>query len=205
VRDPSMLDPYHPIVQTILRYTAPDSDQRNDLQIEAFSFSPRGGALNAFAVAAVLEQAYGTGTLTLASADPHAAPIVQQQFCEDPRDVRRLTTCFRDAMKFVETGPLTELVEDVVFPSPERELTDEAIGNLLRKLSASGFHPCATVPMGPDGAVDQYGRLHGAEGLVVADASIMPTVPRANTNLSSIMIGEMVGEWVRTRSSIYGL
>ena len=205
VRDPSMLDPDQPIVQTILRYTAPDSDQRNDLQIEAFSFSPRGGALNAFAVAAVLEQAYGTGTLTLASADPHAAPIVQQQFCEDPRDVRRLTTCFRDAMKFVETGPLAELVEDVVFPSPERELTDEAIGNLLRKLSASGFHPCATVPMGPDGAVDQYGRLHGAEGLVVADASIMPTVPRANTNLSSIMIGEMVGEWVRTRSSIYGL
>jgi choline dehydrogenase len=205
VRDPSMLDPDHPIVQTILRYTAPDSDQRNDLQIEAFSFSPRGGALNAFAVAAVLEQAYGTGTLKLASADPHAAPIVQQQFCEDPRDVRRLTTCFRDAMKFVETGPLAELVEDVVFPSPERELTDEAIGNLLRKLSASGFHPCATVPMGPDGAVDQYGRLHGAEGLVVADASIMPTVPRANTNLTSIMIGEMVGEWVRTRSSIYGL
>ena len=205
VRDPSMLDPDQPIVQTILRYTAPDSDQRNDVQIEAFSFSPRGGALNAFAVAAVLEQAYGTGTLTLASADPRAAPIVQQQFCEDSRDLRRLTACFRDAMKFVETGPLAELVEDVVFPSPERELTDEAIGTLLLKLSASGFHPCATVPMGPDGAVDQYGRLHGAEGLVVADASIMPTVPRANTNLSSIMIGEMVGEWVRTRSSLYGL
>ena len=205
VRDPSMLDPDQPIVQTILRYTAPDSDQRNDLQIEAFSFSPRGGALNAFAVAAVLEQAYGTGTLTLASADPHAAPIVEQKFCEDERDVRRLTSCFRDAMKFVETGPLAELVDEVVFPSPERELTDEAIGTLLRKLSASGFHPCATVPMGSDGAVDQYGRLHGAEGLVVADASIMPTVPRANTNLTSIMIGEMVGEWVRTRSSIYGL
>jgi choline dehydrogenase len=206
VKDPSLLDPDQPIVQTILRYTAPDSDQRNDLQIEAFSFSPRGGNLNAFAVAAVLEQAYGTGTLRLASADPHAAPIVEQKFLEDERDLRRLTGCFRDAMRFMETGPLAALVEDVVFPSPERELTDDAVRTLLKKLSASGFHPCATGPMGPDGAVDQYGRLHGAEGLVVADASIMPTVPRANTNLTSIMIGEMVGEWVRKRGSeLYGL
>ncbi|MES4792838.1 MAG: hypothetical protein C4321_07460, partial [Chloroflexota bacterium] len=46
---------------------------------------------------------------------------------------------------------------------------------------------------------------YGVEGLVVADASIMPTVPRANTNLTSIMIGEMVGEWVRTRPELYGL
>jgi choline dehydrogenase len=206
VRDHSLLDLDHPIVQTILRYTAPDSDQRNDLQVEAFSFSPRGGPLQHFAVAAVLEQAYGTGTLTLTSADPHAAPIIRQDFLKDPRDLRRLTTCFRDALKFMETGPLAALVEDVTFPSPERELTDEAIGILLQKLAASGFHPCATVPMGADGAVDQYGRLHGAEGLLVADASIMPTVPRANTNLTSIMIGEMVGEWVRTRGpELYGL
>ena len=206
IKDLSLLDPDQPIVQTVLRYTAPDSDQRNDLQIEAFSFSPRGGPLNAFAVAAVLEQAYGTGTLRLSSADPHAAPIVEQRFCEDDRDLRRLTAAFRDTLKFVETGPLAELVEDVVFPSPERELTDESIGILLKKLAASGFHPCATIPMGTEGAVDQYGRLRGAEGLVVADASIMPTVPRANTNLTSIMIGEMVGEWVRTRGGeLYGL
>ncbi len=205
IKDPSLLDPDQPIVQTILRYTAPDSDQRNDLQIEAFSFSPRGGSLSAFAVAAVLEQAYGTGTLRLSSADPHAHPIVEQRFLEDERDLRRLVACFRDTMKFVETGPLAELVDEVVFPSPERELTDDSIGILLRKLSASGFHPCATVPMGPDGAVDQYGRIHGAEGLVVADASIMPTVPRANTNLTAIMIGEMVGEWMRKRGSeLYG-
>ena len=43
------------------------------------------------------------------------------------------------------------------------------------------------------------------EGLVVADASIMPTVPRANTNLTTIMIGEMVGEWLRTQPGLYGL
>ena len=57
----------------------------------------------------------------------------------------------------------------------------------------------------PLAVVDQYGRAHGIEGLVVADASIMPTVPRANTNLTTIMIGEMVGEWLRTKPALYGL
>ena len=72
----------------------------------------------------------------------------------------------------------------------------------MPRLAASGFHPCATAKMGPASdplaVVDQYGRAHGVDGLVVADASIMPTVPRANTNLTTIMIGERVGEWLRT-------
>ena len=46
--------------------------------------------------------------------------------------------------------------------------------------------------------VDEYGCCHSVDQLVVADASIMPFVPRANTNLTCIMIGEMVGEWLRT-------
>jgi choline dehydrogenase len=53
--------------------------------------------------------------------------------------------------------------------------------------------------------VDQYGCCHALAQLVVADASIMPGVPRANTNLTSIMIGEMVGEWLRTRPGLFGL
>ena len=57
----------------------------------------------------------------------------------------------------------------------------------------------------PEAVVDQYGCAHGVDGLVVADASIMPTVPRANTNLTSFMIGERVGEWIRTSPGRYGL
>jgi choline dehydrogenase len=57
----------------------------------------------------------------------------------------------------------------------------------------------------PNAVVDARGRCHGVEGLVVADASIMPGVPRANTNLTAIMIGEQIGEWLRTDVSAYGL
>ncbi|MCH8994910.1 MAG: choline dehydrogenase, partial [Chloroflexi bacterium] len=70
-----------------------------------------------------------------------------------------------------------------------------------RRASGSGYHPCGTAPMGAadDSAavVDQYGRVFGVEGLFVADASIMPTIPRANTNIPTIMIGERFGEWLR--------
>ena len=57
----------------------------------------------------------------------------------------------------------------------------------------------------PGAVVDQFGRVHAVDGLVIADASIMPSVPRANTNLTTIMIGERIGEWIRTRRDRYGL
>jgi len=98
---------------------------------------------------------------------------------------------------------------EVLFPAPGRALNDDSIADLLQRLAASGFHPCGTAKMGPKedpgAVVDQYGRAHAVEGLVVADASIMPSVPRANTNLTSIMIGEVVGEWLRTTPERYGL
>ena len=76
-----------------------------------------------------------------------------------------------------------------------------AIRGWIRAQCGSGFHPCGTTPMGPDddrnAVVDQYGRVRGVTGLVVADAGIMPTVPSANTNLPTLMIGERFGEWLR--------
>jgi choline dehydrogenase len=63
------------------------------------------------------------------------------------------------------------------------------------------FHPAGTARMGPDGdagaVVDQHCRVRGLEGLRVVDASVMPNVPRANTNLTCIMVGERVAEWMR--------
>ncbi|MEX2080364.1 MAG: GMC oxidoreductase, partial [Dehalococcoidia bacterium] len=207
VKDPGIVDGDLPIVQTILRYTAPGSEHRNDLQIEQFTFSGRVDGTPAFAIAAVLEQSYGRGRVYLESATPGAAPRIEQRFCEDERDLLRLAQCFRDTMAFVETRALGDLVDRVIFPNPDLPLSDDTLHEMLRRFAASGFHPCGTVKMGPatdpGAVVDQYGRCHAVEGLVVADASIMPEVPRANTNLTSIMIGEMVGEWMRCRPELY--
>ncbi len=56
------------------------------------------------------------------------------------------------------------------------------------------FHPVGTCAMGA--VVDQRGRVLGLDGLVVADASVMPTIPRANTNLSVIAVAERIAEWI---------
>ncbi len=209
VKDPSLINFDAPLIQTILRYTAHGSDKRNDLQIEQISFVGRNGGPAMFAIAAVLEYQYGRGELRLRSADPHAPPIVDNRFCEDARDTARLVGCFNDALAFTRVGPLADQIEAVRFPDPARKLDDADIAALCRRFAASGFHPCGTVKMGPatdpSAVVDEYGCCHFVDQLVVADASIMPFVPRANTNLTCIMIGEMVGEWLRTASARYGL
>jgi choline dehydrogenase len=204
-KDASLVDPELPLIQTILRYTAPGSDLRNDLQIEQITFATRAGGPPSFAIAAVLEAPYGAGCVRLDPDNWMGPPLVEQRFGEDERDVTRLAGCLRDALAFAETGPVAALTEEILFP--RLPLTDEGARQIVAKRSGSGFHPSGTARMGPagdkDAVVDQYGRSHAVDGLVVADASIMPTVPRANTNLTCIMIGEMVGEWLRTSPSLY--
>ena len=102
------------------------------------------------------------------------------------------------AALLVEGPGLRELA--TFFWPAKRELRNrDAIGDWIYRACGSGYHPCGTVPMGGpgSGAVDGHGRVPGVEGLVVADASIMPTVPSANINLATLMIGERFGEWFR--------
>lgn len=211
-KDPAVASQELPIIQTITRYTAPTSsaypEHRNDLQIELLTFSQREDVAGVFSIAAVLEQSYGRGSVRLESADPHAQPVIAQQFCEDDRDTMRLVANYRDCLAFARTAPLSDYIAEVLVPE-SGEPSDDELASMLRREARSGYHPCGTAKMGPaddpEAVVDQYGRVHAVDGLVVADASIMPEVPRANTNLTSIMIGERVGEWIRTRAGEYGL
>ncbi|HYR41312.1 MAG TPA: GMC family oxidoreductase [Methylomirabilota bacterium] len=79
--------------------------------------------------------------------------------------------------------------------------TDEIVRGYLQMAVNTLYHPVSTARMGgPDDAhavVDQYGRVRGLDNLRLADASIMPNIPRANTNLTCIMIGERIADWLR--------
>jgi choline dehydrogenase len=205
-RDPGMVDRDLPLIQTILRYTVDGSDQRMDAQIELVTRAGRPGGPPRFGVAAVLEQCWTRGEVRQTSADPLAAPAIHMHFCEDDRDAARLAAILCDAARFVTAEPLAGLVASQHFPDPGR--TDD-LEALVRRVAGSGYHPCGTVRMGPPAdpmaVVDQWARAYAVDGLVVADASILPTVPRANTNLTSIMVGERVGEWLRSEPARYGL
>jgi len=82
--------------------------------------------------------------------------------------------------------------------------SDSAAAEFVRNNCGTIFHPVSTAKMGPDSdkeaVVDQYCRVHGVEGLRVVDASVMPNIVRANTNLTCIMIGERVADWMRAEA-----
>ncbi len=197
-----------PLVQTISRYTTEGSDQPLDVNIELLTRVPRRNGQRAFGLAASLEWVEGRGQVRQTSADPHSAPTIESGFGVHPKDIARNVAALQDAIQLTRQPALAELIDEVVFPDPGRSDADQLAG-LARRASGSGYHPVGTAKMGPvddpTAVVDQYGRCHAVDGLVVADASIMPTVPRANTNLTSIMIGERIGEWVRTEPTRYGL
>ena len=100
-----------------------------------------------------------------------------------------------------EHDAFAHLNDGVRSPSAAVIPDDEALANWCKQVASSGFHPSCTARMGPpddDGAVvSQHLRARGFDNLYVADASVMPKCPRANIHLTSVMIGERLGEWIR--------
>jgi choline dehydrogenase len=140
-----------------------------------------------------------SGRLWLRSADPAAAPCIDLGFFTDPADMPRMIEAVRLARLLARTPPLADLVLDEIVPGPA--VDEEALEDVIRAGAVSYHHPVATCRMGPAGdpgaVVDARGRVHGIERLWVVDASIMPTIPAANTNLPTIMVAERCAAWLR--------
>jgi choline dehydrogenase len=201
-----------PLAQVVLRYTAPGSDEFNDMQQDLFSHVDVASLGGERAVAAVgtplaiglpvaLEHPHARGHLSLASRDPRVQPVINLNYASDPDDLRRLVEGVRLAWRIANEPEIAHHVERVALPSEETMSSDAAIAAHVRATVATQFHPCGTARMGPrddpTAVVDQHCRLRDVENLRVADASIMPTIPRANINLTCIMIGEHVADWIR--------
>jgi choline dehydrogenase len=107
------------------------------------------------------------------------------------------------AMRFVQrlaaTEPLDKFCGELFSPSPNEDWIQFA-----RSAYTSYFHGVGTCKMGPVSdpmaVVDQHLRVHGMENLWIADASIMPTVAHANTNLTCMMIGERAADFIKEYS-----
>jgi len=95
-------------------------------------------------------------------------------------------------------------LERVALLSEEAVDSDEALRAYVRATVTTQFHPCGTARMGPTddvmAVVDAHCRVRGVDNLRVVDASIMPNIPRANINLTTIMIGELTADWMRSEA-----
>jgi choline dehydrogenase len=174
----------------------------NDMQLEPLSFMHiPGGPKLLMGLAACVFKSYSKGYLEFESADVQARPRAYNDYFSDERDLVKITDGLRRAMEIVNTSAVREVAEQVSRPT-DSELADAAgLETWIRRNSATGAHPACTAKMGADddplAVCDERGFVRGVRGLRIADASLMPIVPRVNTNIPTIMIGERVGEWAR--------
>lgn len=131
------------------------------------------------------------GVLAIGSADPAAHPEISANYLVEEHDRRMLVAGLRLARGLLATDPLRRFVADEYLPGRVCE-TDEALLAFARARGGSIYHPVGTCRMGTDeeAVVDPRLRVHGIEGLRVADASIMPLIPSGNTNAACLMVGE---------------
>jgi choline dehydrogenase len=142
---------------------------------------------------ACLLQPKSRGTVTLRSADPTAKPWIRHRFLSDPRDVETMIESLRLTLDIARAPALAPYCREV-FTGPASD--DEAdLRAHLGRHSQTLYHPVGTCSMGP--VVDEQLRVHGVTGLRVVDASVMPVVPRGNTNAPTIAVAERAADLIK--------
>ncbi|MFG3255065.1 GMC family oxidoreductase [Streptomyces sp. NPDC048172] len=133
------------------------------------------------------------GRVRLASTDPLTGPRVETNFLADPDDVRSALSAVAMAREIGNSVALRPFVEREVSPASG---ATEAVEQFLRNAVETYWHQSGTCRMGRDegAVVDARLKVHGIEGLRVADASVLPHVTVANTMAPSMVIGERAAE-----------
>jgi choline dehydrogenase len=137
------------------------------------------------------------GNVRLSSNDPTAKPIVHHSYYTAGDDMQRMIAGFR---RMLEVCAQPALAPYAVTPciAPDGD-SDEALREHIARTTFSIYHPVGTCRMGDDDAavVDAQLRVNGLDGLRVVDASVMPMVPRGNTNAPTIAVAELAADLIR--------
>jgi len=195
--------PGRAFIQTVLRYTSGAGAPRNDMVMQPGSAVPLPyGDLPLCSIMCSVGKSYGRGTIEYASPSPHARPRIESRLLLDDADRRRAVEAMQLAVEMAQS-PAMRTMARFFWPPPGVVTKKERLEAWIGRICDSSYHPCGTVPMGADdasreeAACDGRGRVRGVEGLYVADASLMPTIPSAHTNLTALMMGERFGAWAR--------
>lgn len=138
------------------------------------------------------------GSVTLASADPDDAPLIDPNYWSEPEDKEASLNGLEIAREILAQPALKPFLAREALPGPEVK-TRDALFDYACRLAKTQHHPVGTCRMGHgEGAVvDPELRVHGIEGLRVCDSAIMPTINSSNTNAPTIMIGEKASDMIR--------
>jgi choline dehydrogenase len=146
------------------------------------------------------------GHVRLRSDDPDALPLVEQRFLSDPegRDLQAIADGVERVRVLAASRALAALIDHEVLPGASAA-DRESVATWAAEAVRGYFHPVGTCAMGPASeeraVVDTSGRVHRLQNLYVADASVMPTIPRANTNLPTVALAEALSEPIAAHES----
>jgi choline dehydrogenase len=208
---------FHSRPTAMLRYTASGSNEFNDMQLchtplvdwttSGFPVDPR--TPPKLLVFPALQRPRSRGRLTLRSASPDDLPKIELNYLADPKDMSRMIDGVRLAWRVMHHPAVAAGWQVPIVSATGQSLdqdtvaSDSALTDFIRNNCGTVFHPVGTVKMGPPNdsmaVVDQYCRVRGVNGLRVVDASVMPNIVRANTNLTCIMLAERVADWMRSQ------
>ncbi|MEV7733023.1 GMC family oxidoreductase N-terminal domain-containing protein [Streptomyces sp. NPDC088921] len=154
-------------------------------------------------------QEFSRGTLRLASPDPDVHPVIEQNLLNDPGDLTRMRDGVHRCLELIRSGSFDAAFEhiavDLAGTGTDALTDDSAIDRWLLETIGDTGHICGTCRMGapddPRAVVDPAGRVLGVDGLWVADASVFPEVPRANTNLPTIAAAERLADLMTGRTN----
>ena len=202
------INPADPRFQLGLRFKAPTSDLPNDMWISM------GTSVNqpvygqdhqadhsVMQMMIALALAKSAGEIKLQSPDPRVKPYLDYNYMAEPSDRERMRDAVHLCLDLIKHDAFKDMAGPLMNPTERDLASPEALDRWLLREATTYSHVCATCKMGPssDGmsVVDQYGRVHGLEGIRVADASIMPDCVRAFINATVMMIGERMVDLIK--------
>ena len=132
------------------------------------------------------------------SADPADHPAIQPNYLSTAHDQQVAARAIRITRGIVSQEPVQRYHPEEFMPGPQYQ-SDEELVEAAGAIGTTIFHPVGTAKMGSDpmAVVDERLKVHGLEGLRVADASVMPTITSGNTNSPVLMIAEKAADMIR--------
>jgi choline dehydrogenase len=154
-------------------------------------------------IAPTLVNVASRGQLRLRSTDPRWHPEIDPAYYDDSADLDAMVSGVLRLFETVASGPLAKYIAGPFMPGA-RSPSESDVVEHLRASTQTLYHPVGTCAMGSgeQAVVDPELRVRGVDGLRVVDASVMPVVPRGNTNAPTIMIGEKAADLIRNRTNV---
>ncbi len=176
---------------------------RNDMMIVGMNITPVApvGLLGVW-----VNECWSEGSLSLASDDPSVDPAVDERMLDHELDRIRMRDGIRRLLDLAASDPVAAITAAPVvaahpLPVPAPGAPDSELDEWILKVATDAQHICGTARMGTgdDSVVDTHCRVHGISRLRVADASVFPRVPRANTHLAVLAVAERAADLMRGR------